>query len=78
MCQQPDTRDNLVWGCADDQDGAFDIFVDQALKGDDLACVVAHEKAHMPPNKGRHKAFTTTPGSAFRRLIHYQIWLHWT
>ena len=78
VCQSPGTPDNFVWGCASQEgDDLYYIYIDKTLTDDDLACVIAHEKAHLPPNAGRQKPFDTVPGSAFRRLIHYQIWLHW-
>ncbi len=44
-----------MWGCASEEaDDHWLILVDDRLEGENLRCVILHEKAHMPPNNWTH------------------------
>jgi hypothetical protein len=72
------SRDYL-WGCASDEgDGLWNIYVEKRLDEMNRACVILHEKAHLPPNLWVHQnTFRLSPGSYFRRPIHWQTWNAW-
>ena len=48
------TPDNMAWGCARLDTSPMQIFIDAALSDDMKACVLLHEKAHLPPNNWVH------------------------
>src|SRR5689334_11198975 len=51
MCQHEwaASRD-YIWGCAASERGFWGIYVEARLDDANRACVIMHEKAHLPPN----------------------------
>jgi hypothetical protein len=69
------SHDNIMGCAADNGDGSYNIYIEKRLDEANRACVIQHEKAHLPPNLWVHAgSYNLIPGPMYRRDVHLTRW----